>query len=48
MGLSLDVGLTGLPPNPVFTAELVRDFGAVRLDLLFVLRKEIDDEVSCR
>ena len=39
LGLRLDVGLTGLSPNPVFAAEFVRDFGTVRLDLLFVLRK---------
>lgn len=39
LGLSLDVGLTRLSPNPVFAAEFVRYFGAVCLDLLFVLRK---------
>jgi hypothetical protein len=39
LGLSLNVGLTRLPPNPVFATELVCDFGTVCLDLLLVLRK---------
>ena len=48
MGLSLNVGLTGLSSNPILAAELVRDLGAVCLDLLFVLRKKVHDEVSRR
>ena len=40
--MSLDVGLTGLAPYPVFAAELVRNFGAVCLNLLLVLRKMIN------
>lgn len=36
LGLSLDVRLTRLASNPVFTTELVRNFGAICLDLLLV------------
>ena len=41
LGLSLNVGLARLPSNPVLTTELVRYFGTVCLDLLFVLRKQV-------
>lgn len=44
--LSLDVGLTRLPTNPVFTAELVRNFGAVCLNLLLVLRKKYESPLT--
>ena len=43
LGLSLNVGLTRLATNPVFATELVRYFGTVCLNLLFILRKKLHD-----
>ena len=40
LGLGLNVRLTRLASNPVFTTELVRNFGAICLNLLLVLRKK--------